>query len=161
MDIAGLTASLAHLSLEWIALVIVALVGALDGYTSGASRAASASVALILAVALAPIVSGTAFLSSIPSTIPHLAAIMVAALAVIAYLLVRRMTESYGYGTSSFMSALLGGFGFVAIVVCTWIASPGLSALWAFSPSMQSIFGESVRLYWTIGGLTALAFARG
>lgn len=161
MDIAGLTASLAHLSLEWIALVIIALVGALDGYTSGASRASSAAIAIILAVALAPLVSQTAFLSTIPSTIPHLAAIMVAVLAVVAYLLIRRMTESYGYGVSSFISALLGGFGFVVIVVCTWIASPGLSALWTFSPSIQGVFGESVRLYWTIGGLTALAFARG
>lgn len=161
MDIASTTESVTHLPIDAVLLIAVGLLGALDGYQSGASRVASASISLLVAATLLPIASKAAFLASFFTSLPHGDSIVLGVLFVAGYFLIRRMTESYGYGVSGIVSAILGGLGFAVIVACLWVATPALSSLWPLQSSMQALFAEAYRLYWILGGLAALAFARG
>jgi hypothetical protein len=161
MDIASTTESLTHLPIDAVLLIIVALIGAFDGYQSGASRVASLSMALLVAAALLPLTTHAAFLAAFFMSLSHGDSIVFAVLLVASYFLIRRMTESYGYGISGILSALLGGLGFVAVALSIWLATPALASLWVFQPGIQAVFAEGFRLYWILAGLAALAFARG
>lgn len=161
MELPTVTGLLAHLSLDWIIVAALVALGAFDGYASGAARAATAGFAVPIAVFLAALMPHAVFLSAIPGTIPHLAAIEIGAASVLAYVFVRRITETFGTGVSGILSAILGGVGFAAVIIAIWIGTEPLAALWDFGPSLQALFSESYRLYWVVGGLAALAFARG
>lgn len=161
MELPTVTNLLAQLSLDWIILAGLVVLGAFDGYASGAARAATAGFALPIAISIAALMPHAVFLSAIPATIPHLPAIEIGIAFSITYLFVRRITETFGTGVSGILSAALGGVGFAAVVAAMWIGTEPLSSLWNFGPSIRALFSESYRLYWVVGGLAALAFARG
>jgi hypothetical protein len=71
MDIASTTESLTHLPIDAVLLIIVALIGAFDGYQSGASRVASLSMALLVAAALLPLTTHAAFLATFFTSLSH------------------------------------------------------------------------------------------
>jgi len=161
MELPLATSSLAHLSLDWIILAGLVALGAFDGYQSGAARAAATGLALPIAVFIVSLMPHTVFLSLIPTTIPHIDAIEIAIAFLLVYFLIRRITESFGTGVSGIASAILGGIGFASIVAAMWIGTQPLSSLWNFGAPIQALFSESYRLYWVVGGLAALTFARG
>ncbi len=153
-------ASIAHISTDWVILAALFSLGAFDGYQSGASRAATTAIALVLAVSLVTLVPHTALLQSLPA-IPHREAILIALIFAGLYLLVRRITESFGTGMGGIISTILGGVGAVSVVFALWIGTPALAELWTFGPTFQGLFAESYRLFWILGGIVALSLARG
>ncbi len=140
-----------------IAAAII-VVGFLVGFTAGASRASTAALALIAAVSLTSLVPGALILGSATAGIDT--GFLMLALAALLYAIIRRLTDPYGYG-GGIVSGILGGIGLAAVVLGVWLATPALIALWPFGPLVQGICAESYRLFIVLGGLTALAFARG
>lgn len=161
MDIASLSGTIAHLSLSWIALIVVALVGALDGYQTGASRTTAAALAFLLASLCTPLLVASAMIGGVIASAPQSGVIALVILFILFFILIRRLTESFGYGVAGALSALLGGVGFAAVVCAVWIATPSLMALAPLGAPLDALFTESVRIYWLLGGLAALSFARG
>ncbi len=161
MDIAAITSSVAHLSLSWIALIILVLLGALDGYQTGASRATSAALALLLASLCAPLLTEAALVGGLIAGAPQSSLIALIILLVLFFILIRRLTEAFGYGVAGAISALLGGAGFAAVVCVVWVSTPALATLLPLGAPLDALFSEGVRIYWILGGLAALAFARG
>lgn len=153
-------ASIAHISTDWVILAALFGLGAFDGYQSGASRAATAAIALVLSVSLVSLVPHTALLQSLPA-IPHREAILIGLIFAGLYVLIRRITESFGTGMGGIISTILGGVGIVAVMFALWIGTPALVDLWNFGAPFQDLFAESYRLFWILGGIVALSLARG
>jgi hypothetical protein len=153
-------ASIAHISTDWVILVVLFALGAFDGYQTGGSRAATVAISLVLATSLVALVPHTALLQGLPD-IPHREAILVALIFAGLYFLVRRITESFGSGLGGMVSMVLGGIGTTAVILALWIGTPALAAIWGFAPGFQTVFSESYRLFWILGGIVALSLARG
>lgn len=160
MDTTSIAASIAHISTDWVIVAALFALGAWDGYQSGAARVSSVGIALVAAVSLVTLVPHTALLQSLPD-IPHREAVLIGAIFVVLYLVVRRITETFGTGLGGVFSVLLGGAGFVAVVLSLWTGTPALAAMWGFGPAFQAAFAESYRLFWILGGIVALSLARG
>lgn len=162
MDLAASTTAVLHAVSDIPTDILIALaigvVGFVDGFTAGASRASTAALALIAAVSLAPLVPSALILGGVASGTST--GIILLALTGLSYAIIRRLTDPYGYG-GGLVSGILGGVGLVAVVLGMWLATPALVALWPFGPLVQSIVAESYRLFIVLGGLAALAFARG
>lgn len=160
MDTSSIAATLTHLSTDWVLLAAVFALGAWDGYQSGAARASSVAIASVAAVSLVTLVPHTALLQTLPE-IPHREAILIGIIFAVLYLVVRRITETFGSGLGGILSVAFGGVGIVAVLFALWIGTPALAALWQFGPTFQAVFSESYRLFWIIGGIAALALSRG
>lgn len=157
----AITASFAHLSVDWLFIGALFVLATFDGYQSGGARAASAALSVLVSALLIGIVSETVLIATVPGMISNGDALVFSVLFVLLYLLIRRITEGVGFGLSGVISAVLCGFGVVAIVMSVILATPALSSLWEFGPIIQQLFPPAARLYIIVAGLAALSFARG
>lgn len=157
----AVTASFAHLSVDWLFMGALFVLATFDGYQSGGARAASVALSALVSALLLALVPETALISGMSQGIVNGDAIVFGVLFVLLYLLIRRITEGMGFGLSGIISAVLCGFGTVAIVMSVILATPALSSLWEFGPIVQQLFSPAARLYVIVAGLAALSFARG
>src|SRR5262249_23177383 len=61
---------------------------------------------------------------------------------------------------SSPLSAALLGIACAVVVVVVWLSEPALQSLWDFCPQVQALFALQYRLWWLLGALAGIAFAR-
>lgn len=156
-----LIASVSNIPADMALIVALAMVGAYDGFQAAGTRVATLALALIMAVQLYTFIPHTALLGTLGISAATFGGLVIAALVVGLYFALRRFTDAYGYGASGILSALLAGIGLVAIVVSMWLSTPALMSLWSFGPEVQRMFAEGYRLYLIVGGIAALALARG
>lgn len=164
MDFMGSIQSLfMGVPLDWIILVAIIIVFALDSLRSGIGRASAVAVALPLALFLY-ILAKSAFLTwagGLFSTPPMQLAVF-AALAVVIYVLLRRMGLDYvDGGMGAPVQAILAGTAVTVVFACIWLHEPALAGLWEVSGQIQDAFAEKFRLWWLLGAYVVLAFARG
>lgn len=164
MDAVGsLQAIAGNLPLDWLVLGAVVIVIALDALRSGLGRAISIALALPIAHFFFLLADST-FLASAEGlfSTPFMHTAVFGVLFVGLYFLIRRMGLEYvDSGMGAPVQAILGGTGVAVVFACIWLQTPVLSDLRAVSEQVETIFNESVRLWWLLGAYIALAFARG
>lgn len=153
---------MAHWPISWIIVVAIFAFFAFDSYRAGISRTTAVALALPLSLICAQLFPQTYFLGAFatPLNTPTLHAAIIGVFFVLLYLLIIRMVDSFGGGGGGVLSALLAGAGTTVILIAVWTQSPVLSSLWQLAP-LPAFFAESYRLFWLMGGYTAIAFARG
>lgn len=164
MDLHSVTGIFTGIPIDWIILGVLGVIVAIDSLRSGIGRACAMALALPVAVLLYSLVEKTAVLGTVSalSSTPMAQAITFAVIAVVCYLLVRRMALEYvESGTGEPVQALLAGAAATVVFIIAWQQVPALQSLWHLSPQVSAIFSESYRLIWLLGAYLALAFARG
>ncbi|OGG60010.1 hypothetical protein A2765_00910 [Candidatus Kaiserbacteria bacterium RIFCSPHIGHO2_01_FULL_56_24] len=164
MDLHSVTGFFTGIPLDWIILGVLVILIALDSLRSGIGRACAIALALPVAVLLYSLVEKTAVLGTVSalSATPMAQAITFGVIAVVCYLLVRRMALEYvESGTGEPIQALLAGGATTIVFIIAWEQVPALQSLWHMSDRVNAIFSESYRLIWLLGAYVGLAFARG
>jgi hypothetical protein len=164
MDISSVTGIFTGIPIDWIVLGVLVVIIAIDSLRSGIGRACAIALALPLAVLMYSLVETTAVLGSIGalSATPMAQAITFGVIAVVCYLLTRRMALEYvESGTGEPVQALLAGGAATVVFIIAWQQVPALQSVWHLSDQVSAIFSESYRLIWLLGAYLALAFARG
>ena len=151
-----------HIPIDLVAIGILFIVGAVDGYLSGGARVSAAAIALPLAILAAGMAQSAFALGATLHTVGADAypAALIGVLLVALFFIIGRMVEP-GFGAGGPVSAILAGLGAVAVILALWMATPALSALVPLGYAVPFFFSEAYRLYWLVGGYVALALARG
>lgn len=162
MNLDAITSVFSSVPTDWMILGVLSIFVAFDILRSGARRACTAALALPIALLLFVTTENVVFLSDVISqfSTPILQAVLVGILFAAAYVVVNRISLSWGGETGQTIQAALGGVAVTAIFATLWLATPALDSVWQFGPSVQEIFGESYRFFWLFGAYAALAFVR-
>ena len=157
-----LTQFFSNVPLDLVIVLVLFIIGAVDGYLSGGARVSAAALALPLAILAAGMAQSAFALGATLHTIHADAypAATIGVLFVALFFIIGRMVEQ-GFGAGGPISALLAGLGAVAVILALWMATPALAALVPLGYVVPFFFGEAYRLYWLVGGYVALALARG
>ena len=162
MSIESVLGIFTNIPVDWAILAVFAIFAAFDVVRSGAQRVSMLALALPATVFLIAALSSDAILGPISKqfSTPVLQAVLFAIILVVMYVLAGRLGISYGGESGQPLQALLAGLAVTAILVCIWIGTPALQAVWHFGTQVQGVFGESYRFWWILGGYGALAFIR-
>lgn len=152
----------AWLSLDWIIVLVAALIIAADAMRSGSGRASTLALAFPLAAFALAELPKAVFLGPVVANIGggYAGAVVFGALVAVFYFFVRRIIGLWGDDGGP-GPGLAAGIGCTAVLVVIWLQVPALNSLWHFGPQIQLVFGEAYRLWWLLGSLAALAYARG
>ncbi|MDO8552176.1 MAG: hypothetical protein Q7S01_01450 [bacterium] len=163
MEISSISNFFAYVPTDWIIIVALAVIASFDAIRSGMGRQVALALSLPVALLFSTSLQSAKFLSGILPQIgtPILKAAFFGVLFVVAYFLIRRMTESYGSGSGAVIQAVVAGVATTAIIVIIWLQVPELQAIWNFGPQVQAVFAEAYRFWWLLGSYVALAFVRG
>lgn len=161
MDIGSLY-SFVSLSTDWLIVIAVGLAAAFASYMAGTNRATSFVLAMPLSLFALPLLSETAYVGPLVEglTTPTLEAAVWAALFVLLFLVIQRMTSTYSDDSSGVPQALVAGAASAVVLVACWIQVPALASIWEFGPAVSAVFGTPYMLLWLLGAFAALAFVR-
>lgn len=162
MNVGALSGVLANWSIDWVIILVFAVLVALDTLRSGSSRAA----ALILAAPLT-----LTFVASLPQafiagpalqqlTSPAAQILLFAVMFAVLFLIVHRIVFSYSENGGA-LQAVLSGAAAAAVFTSVWLQIPALQSVWHFGPQVQIIFGDMYRLWWLVAAYLTLAVVRG
>lgn len=149
-----------HLPLDWVFIVIFALLIAFDALRSGSGRAAVLALSLPIAEFLFGLLPKTMFLGKLISSLsnPMAQAGIFLVIFVVIYILAYRLVDTFANGSRGLLLAILSGISATIITVVIWLQEPALQAIWHFSPLVQNIFGAAYALFWLLGAYLMLAF---
>jgi len=149
--------------LDWVVIIVFALIMSADALRGGPSRATALALALPLTLLVASALPDARLLGSIASQLntPLIAALLHGILLVIVFICMYRITDTYGADSSHPIQAVFSGIAVAVIAVVVWLQIPALDSVWHFGPQIQAIFGDVYRFWWLLIGFIALAFARG
>ena len=149
--------------LDWVVIIVFALIMSADALRGGPSRATALALALPLTLLVASALPDARLMGSIASQLntPLIAALLHGILLVIVFICMYRITDTYGADSSHPVQAVFSGVAVAAIAVVIWLQIPALDSVWHFGPQIQAIFGEAYRFWWLLVSFVALAFARG
>lgn len=155
--------SLSSLASDWGIVVALFLVVGVDCVRSGTGRAVALAVSLPLATLISMLVPTTAFLGSFAPQLstPYGTVGLFLVSFVGAYVLVRRMTISYGDIGGEILVSLFVTTAVVVLILTFWVSTPALSVAWTFGPFFQSVFAHGYMLWWLLVSYAILAVSRG
>ncbi len=151
-----------HLPLDWVFIVLFALLFAFDALRSGSGRAAVLGLALPISEFIFNLLPHTAFLGKILASLssPVAQAAIFLLIFGLIYVLTYRLVDTFSNASRGFLLALLSGISASIITAVMWLQEPALQVIWHFSPLVQSIFGAPYALFWLLGAYLILAFVR-
>jgi hypothetical protein len=162
MNIHSLSAFTASMPMDWLVLGVFAIIMIVLTLRSGPRIACTFALALPLALFLFQTLSSTVLLSAIVGQFasePSQSALFGLVFVVSVFLSFRIVGPDIGGGASPVQSILVG-LAATAIALVFWLDVPALSTLWHFGSLVQSVFAPMYRLWWMVGGLLMLTFAR-
>ena len=148
--------------IDWIIFGGVFAIVAFETFRVGPSRAAS----VVLAIPTTQYIIGalhSAFLLAGPSstlTTNFEQVVLFAVIYVVSFLIIQRMTFSYGDVSGSLLQAVIGGVFVAVMIAVTWSTTPFFVSLLSPSPLFLSIFSASYTLWWFVASLVVLAFIK-
>jgi hypothetical protein len=150
-------------SLDWIVLVVLAVLIAADSLRSGLSRATALALAFPLALAILNYLPDAQFMGGLEQQLPSalLKVAFDAALFVVVFICMYRIVDTFSADSNRPLQALLAGLAAVSIAVVVWLQIPALDSVWHFGPQIQTLFGAAYRFWWLLAAYIALAFAQG
>lgn len=162
MDFDAVMNFVESLPLDWVIIAGFAVLLAFDTLRSGAGRVAALAMALPGAMLLASVFPQAAFVGTLSEQLatPLLQGVLFLIFATALFLLIRRMDPLYGSEAGQPVSALLAAGGGTAILVVVWLQVPALAAVWQFSDSVATVFGNPYAFWWLIGSFATIAFVR-
>lgn len=163
MDVSSISGFFSYIPIDWIVLFAITALIAFDAVRAGSGRAIALALALPASLFLIVELPHAILLSGISAQFgtPILKSALFGIVFIITYLLVRRITGTYGNGGGAMIQALLTGIATVSVVVVVWLQLPELQSVWHFGSHVQAIFGEQYRFWWIIVSYAVLAFTRG
>lgn len=140
----------------------VAILLALDALRAGAGRAASIALSLPVSLLVYSLFQKASFIDAARTMIssPMIEAGVFGAIAVVVYLIVRRMGLELVDSGGGPLQALLASTAATIILLIVWLQVPALESIWNFGDRVETAFSEGLRLWWLLGSLIALAFSR-
>ena len=163
MNLSAVSSVFSHVPIDWILIVVFVVLIALDAMRGGLSRATALAIALPVTLLLLEFVQDTALLGNLSTILssPVLELLFDAAALIVIFVLMYRLTDTFGSSSSSAVQSLLAAIGTVAIIVTIWIQLPILETVWHFGPQVQYVFGTAYRFWWMIASYIVIAAARG
>lgn len=154
-------AVLSHFPMDWVIIVVFALVITFDALRSGVSRAAAMCLAWPAAILAFQLLPNTVFVGKAlsPLTSPFAQAVLFLMLLVVFFALIYRTTHIFG-SSNGFLLAFLAGISATVTTVALWVHEPVLQAVWHFGPQIQSIFGSAYTALWLLLAFVLLVFVR-
>jgi hypothetical protein len=151
-----------HIPIDWIVIVVFALLLSFDALRSGSGRATVLVIALPIAAYLSGLLPQTFVLKGAVAALstPMLSAALFLVVFGIIYILTYRMTYNFGAIPGGLLFAFLAGISASIVTIVIWLQVPALSALWHFGTQVQSIFGAAYALLWLLAAYLILAFVR-
>ncbi|KKW18999.1 MAG: hypothetical protein UY63_C0025G0002 [Parcubacteria group bacterium GW2011_GWA2_51_10] len=123
------------------------------------SRAVVLALAFLTAIPLQEAAAHSGIIKKIYTQTQYAELLLVVLVLLASYILIARILGN-GVGAPQMVPRLVGAVAATVIVVVVWLEIPVLDSLWHFSDQMRAVFGESSRLWWILGSLVALAYAR-
>jgi hypothetical protein len=153
---------LAHIPIDWIVIVVFALLLTFDAMRSGSGRASVIAVTFPIAAFLSNLLPHTIVIGSVITSLktPYVQAGIFLILFAIIFIMLHRIIYNLGGISRGLFFSLLAGLSATIVAVVMWLQVPALTALWHFSSPVQSIFGASYAIFWLIGAYLILAFVR-
>ena len=161
MDFGTISSFITNIPVDWFILGGLAAFFSFDALRSGPGRVSALALAFPLTMVITSVLPKAFLLGSMTSqfSTPFLQGMLFLALLAAFYLLVRRMDASYG-GEGQPLQALLTGCAGVAVFAVVWLQVPGLTGVWDFGTSVESVFAGAYSFWWLLGSYTTLAFIR-
>ena len=162
MDSSAVTGVISGIPTDWIIIGIALILLALIAMYSGVANLVALSIATLLTSAFIPLIPQAKFLSSFaeraqdPSSQP----VVFIALFIPLFIMMRWVTRDTFEDTGP-VQAIMAAFATVIIVIVTWQQMPALVGIWDFGGLVEALFNEAYRLWWLLGALLLLTFARG
>ena len=153
---------LAHIPLDWIFIIVFALLLSFDAMRSGSGRASVLAIAFPIAAFLSGLMPRTFIVGNAMASFstPVLKTAIFLFTFGIAYLLIYRIVYSFGAASRGFLFSLLAGISATIVTVVMWLQVPALAGVWHFGTQVQSVFGAAYALLWIVGAYLILAFVR-
>jgi hypothetical protein len=153
---------LAHIPIDWIAILIFTLLLTFDAMRSGSGRASVLAVTFPVAAFLSNLLPHTfvigAFATSLSSSIVQAAIFLLVFVAV--FIFMYRIIINLAAISRGLFFSFLAAISATIVIIVMWLQVPALVALWHFSGPVQSIFGASYAFFWLLGAYLILAFVR-
>jgi hypothetical protein len=144
--------------LDWFILAIFCTIILIDALRGSTVRAAAVAIAFPIAAILFSYLADTAYLGAIAAAEGYVPAIVFLGLTIGIFVFAYRMM---GWGDSVRPpQAVMGAVGATVVAVSVWLSIDALEALWNFGPLLDSVFGDTYRLFWIVGGLALAALSR-
>jgi hypothetical protein len=159
MDSGAVTGVISGIPTDWIILGILGVFLVLLAMYSGVVNLLAISLGGLVTSALAPLVASTALLSGLTKEGQGLSPLVFLGLFVPLFVMMRWMTRDT-FEVVGPIQAILAGMATVVIVLVIWQQMPGLSSVWDFGGNIDALFAERFQLWWLLGALLALAFAK-
>ncbi|MCR4325401.1 MAG: hypothetical protein NUV59_01170 [Patescibacteria group bacterium] len=147
---------------DWIIVIALAALVALDALRGGSNRACAISIALPLSLLALASFEKAAFLAPFASQISAYASgsVLFFVMLVAFYFFSRRIIGFWSDSREGVIQALLAGLATTIIALVVWLQIPSLDTVWHFGPQIQNVFSEAYRFWWLLISFAALAFVR-
>lgn len=161
MDASGILDVFRSMPIDWLIVVIVMLVSAIDSAWAGASRSIAFALGFPLALFLYAAAAQAFLLSSALDqvTTPIAQAIAFGCILAASWFATYRLFSVFD-APLSFPMAFLTGISLAVITVVYLLATAPLQSLVHLSPSIHMVFGDVYRFWWLVLSYFALAFVR-
>lgn len=151
--------SITSVPADWLIIGGAVIVLVLIAMYAGSSNVISIALGAFVAGSLLPLVSKTAFLSSIDTSNETTLAIVFFAMMFPLTFIFRWMTNDV-LGITSPIQAIIAGVAGAAMLLLVWTQTPVLTALWDFGGLIDLIFTEPYRLWVVLASLLVLSFSK-
>ncbi len=148
--------------MDWIIIIVCALLIAFDALRSGAARASALSLALPVTVFVFGLISHTYYIGAIFQKFSSamLQAGVFLAVALVMFFIVYRIISLFVSSAPRLLFSILSAVSATMVMVVVWIQVTPLSSVWQFSPSTIALFGSDFALLWLLCAYLILAFIR-
>jgi hypothetical protein len=161
MDIHAVAGFFAGIPIDWLIVGTTLVFFILGTLVRGTGYAVALALSLPIASTLFDAAGHAVVLGTIAQqfSMPLEQAVLFLLLTIILLICMYRICGTFDHSSSPLV-AIITSVAVIIVVLVTWMQVVSLEALWRPGVQMESIFGESYRLYWLIGAYLALAFSR-
>jgi hypothetical protein len=162
MSLATVETFFIHIPMDWIVLAAFAILVAFDALRGGLSRPTALAIALPLTLVLIGYMPDATLMGGFAQNLSALLRLLLdAAILIIMFILMYRITDTFGSDSYHILQTLMSGFAVAIVAVVVWLQLPALDSVWHFGPQVQTVFGSAYRFWWLVGAYIALAATRG
>lgn len=151
--------AVASLATDWFIVGGLLMLIFFDVLRAGSGRVIALTLACLATYFVLDVFAQTRFIGSVAlDGFAHVVFIVI--LFALSYILMRRLTVSYGDIGDSVLTSLFTAAAAVVCFLSFWILTPALSNIWQFGGFFQTLFSSSFSLFWILGSMFVMALSR-
>lgn len=162
MDSQSILSAVTSLATDWFFIAVLFIVIAFDVMRAGPGRSIALALSCVFSAHIFTLIPGAVFAGPLASQLSDgfSRTLVFAAIFAVSYVLIRRLTYSYGDLGGEIFFSLFTALATSAILLATWISTPALAHLWVFGTLFQTVFASTYTLWWIVVGFVILAVSR-